>query len=291
MHSAEPRPAVAAQHGRHVRIARFVASVRTATWRPLIGRSVASCSVVRPGPSPREIQALKRRCVITAGACPNAAPACASSAAPPAAGHTVLQQSPARQRVFLAHSSPDRALFVVEDILRRGSIAVAATVALRPECRLPQSALRSARTRNKRRRDCIAAPICDFRETGIALSRTPFSLSLGQNFTRSRRPERSHPCRSGDNRHAVHELADRPLPSSPAAAAPKRQRSMRFHELSDVSLFSNRRTACSSRARAEATPPAPCACRPGIRPCASRRPYRLHRHDEAAFVVSKTALP
>jgi hypothetical protein len=32
--------------------------VRTTTWRPPIGRSVASWSVVRPGPSPREIQVL-----------------------------------------------------------------------------------------------------------------------------------------------------------------------------------------------------------------------------------------
>jgi hypothetical protein len=49
-----------------------------------MGRSVASWSVVRPGPSPREIQALKRLRMTAAGACPNVESDCASNAAPPA---------------------------------------------------------------------------------------------------------------------------------------------------------------------------------------------------------------
>ena len=77
------------------------------TWRPLIGRSTASCNVVRPGPSPREIHALKRRCVTTAGAWPNALRVCASSAAPPAAA-AALSRSKLRREIvrFLLMSAP-----------------------------------------------------------------------------------------------------------------------------------------------------------------------------------------
>jgi hypothetical protein len=47
--------------------------VRTTTWRPVGERSRTSCSVVRLRPVPREIQALNRRLVTTAGACAIAA--------------------------------------------------------------------------------------------------------------------------------------------------------------------------------------------------------------------------
>ena len=122
---ARPRPGrrLEAEHRRHVRC-RVVASVRTTTCRPPIGRSVASCSVVRPGPSPREIQALKRLRVFAVGACPDA-PVCRANGAADGRGQRAGQNASPGNVAFFGHLFPQ---FFLRDIVasakRRTGFAV-----------------------------------------------------------------------------------------------------------------------------------------------------------------------
>jgi hypothetical protein len=65
-----------------------------------MGRSVTSCRVVRPVPAPREIQALNRRLVMTAGAWAESVDSAggASSAAPADAANAPRFSNPRRER-------------------------------------------------------------------------------------------------------------------------------------------------------------------------------------------------